>query len=119
VAEGWALSSGDCDDSDPDVVAPVTWYEDVDGDGWGDAASAQTGCAPPEGAVLEAGDCDDGDPSVAQDCGDEGTYSLPDEVPTVEGKPPEPDFGFGCSTGPRQAPWLVLLLLAWRYRFQR
>jgi hypothetical protein len=129
-AEGWASAADDCDDSDPDVTGPVTWYQDADGDGWGDEASAEAGCAPPEGAVLVAGDCDDGDAAVASDCEGEGGPGLPpEEQPTDVVKPPEPDFGFGCATGslrssslpsrPRPSWWLLMLGLAVLYRFQR
>ena len=58
----------DCDgavDEDSAVDAP-TWYADVDGDGYGDAASTTAACSQPSGYVgsAAASDCDDGDASV-------------------------------------------------------
>lgn len=46
----------DCDDNDPNVGATQTWYEDVDGDGVGDASSSVQDCTPPSGYVATAGD---------------------------------------------------------------
>lgn len=55
----------DCDgviDNDPDVLAHLTWYQDSDGDGFGDAAVSQVACAQPSGYVDNDDDCDDADP---------------------------------------------------------
>ncbi len=41
-----------------------SWYEDLDGDGYGDDATEMETCAPPSGYVTLGGDCDDGDPSI-------------------------------------------------------
>ncbi|MFH1466914.1 MAG: MopE-related protein [Pseudomonadota bacterium] len=81
--DGYA-SSVDCDDDDPNVHPGATeacngvdddcdgevdeagatgeaaWYADADGDGYGDAATAQTACEAPSGYVADATDCDDG-----------------------------------------------------------
>lgn len=81
----------DCDDADPDVnpdaaercgdgvdndcdgrvddrgVGNVTWYQDLDGDGFGGPESPQRGCpgrAPEVGLVEQGGDCDDDAPGV-------------------------------------------------------
>ena len=61
------------DGADPDAVAP-TWYEDVDGDGFGDDATAVLACGPPPGFVATGGDCDDGlaavNPAAVESCND-------------------------------------------------
>ncbi len=80
--EGYGATDGDCDDADasayPDAVelcdsadndcdgsvdedAPgaTSWYEDGDGDGYGDAASSTTSCDAPAGYVADATDCND------------------------------------------------------------
>ncbi|MFH1462987.1 MAG: MopE-related protein [Pseudomonadota bacterium] len=88
--DGWVEQVGDCDDENPDVhpeaeevcddvdddcdgetdergaTGEVRWFQDADGDGWGDATAWQTACAPPSGYVGEAqtGDCDDDDASI-------------------------------------------------------
>jgi hypothetical protein len=51
----------DCDGvvDGPDPVDPQTFYEDGDGDGFGDLASPLLACSPPEGWVADASDCDD------------------------------------------------------------
>ncbi len=36
-----------------------TWYEDLDGDGYGNDSTAVDTCAPPSGYVTLGGDCDD------------------------------------------------------------
>jgi len=56
----------DCDgtvDEDDAVDAP-TWYEDADGDGFGDAATGIVGCEGDVGDVTDATDCDDTDPDI-------------------------------------------------------
>ena len=78
VEEGLAEQQGDCDDSNPaihpgakdpcdgvdddcDGVNPTesTWYEDSDGDGYGDLGSTASSCDAPDGFVVDATDCDD------------------------------------------------------------
>jgi hypothetical protein len=51
----------DCDAivDEPDAIDVVAWYADVDGDGFGDALSAQLACAAPANHVADATDCDD------------------------------------------------------------
>ncbi len=53
----------DCDDltdeEDPDLTDLDTWYADADGDGFGDADTSVTACAPPSGYGTDATDCDD------------------------------------------------------------
>ena len=73
--EGWAVEPGDCDDADatehPSAEPPCScllgdewrsWYEDVDGDGYG-VGEAIEQCAGPDGTASAAGDCDPDDPS--------------------------------------------------------
>ena len=74
---GFELCNGlddDCDGvTDPDTAADVaTWYNDGDGDGYGDAAITSLACAAPTGTVADATDCDDGDvgayPGATETC---------------------------------------------------
>jgi len=62
----------DCDDDDPTIPAALTYYQDLDGDGFGDATVAQTVCVPDPGFVTDNTDCNDGDPEirpgVLEDC---------------------------------------------------
>jgi len=44
--------------------APLTWYRDADGDGYGSDAEPQAACDPPLGHSALGGDCDEGDPAV-------------------------------------------------------
>jgi hypothetical protein len=83
--DGYLSDASDCDDADNDVYpgAPDlcdeedsdcdtrvdedgggTWYEDRDGDGFGDAEL--DACERPEGAAEQGGDCDD-DPLTGAD----------------------------------------------------
>ena len=57
----------DCDQQiDEDAVDAWVFYEDLDGDGWGNTQVELLECAPPpmEGWALMPGDCADDDPSV-------------------------------------------------------
>ncbi|MBI5537237.1 MAG: putative metal-binding motif-containing protein [Deltaproteobacteria bacterium] len=79
-AGDWTTNSGDCDDNDaarypgnPEVCdgkdndcdgatpepGQTTYYQDADGDGFGNPSVSQTACAVPAGYVTTAGDCDD------------------------------------------------------------
>ncbi len=60
----------DCDDDDPSVAPDFTFYQDLDGDGFGTGAQIAEGCVPPPGFTTQNGDCDDLDPQVfpGQDC---------------------------------------------------
>jgi hypothetical protein len=93
---GWVSDATDCDDGDatvspgaeercdevdddcdgtvdePDAADAPTWYDDLDGDGYGDAAVATVACDAPAGAIADASDCDDGaagvNPGAAEVC---------------------------------------------------
>ncbi len=89
--DGWAVDV-DCDDSaaavypsaeeacngidddcdgEIDETAPTTaWYADVDGDGYGDDASAESGCDAPDTAVFVGGDCNDADATIVPGASD-------------------------------------------------
>ncbi len=60
---------GDVDDADAslDPSTHSTWYEDADGDGWGNAAMSVDRCDALTGFVATAGDCLDIDASVNPD----------------------------------------------------
>jgi len=57
----------DDDDSSVDTSTGATFYDDGDGDGFGDPAQASEACDAPEAAVSDGTDCDDGDPAVNPD----------------------------------------------------
>jgi len=68
---------GEARDSLCDIGAyecTTIWYNDSDGDGYGDAATSITACAQPSGYVTNATDCDDTDsanyPGAVEVCGD-------------------------------------------------
>ncbi|MBM4367436.1 MAG: FG-GAP repeat protein [Deltaproteobacteria bacterium] len=52
------------DDDDPDVSDPATWYEDGDGDGFGDAGRSVAACDAPTGYVSGDTDCDDASAAI-------------------------------------------------------
>jgi hypothetical protein len=87
IPEGYVTNSFDCDDSsdaiNPDAeevcdnldnncdneidnnpTDPLSFYMDMDGDGFGDAAELQEACAAPEGYVENQDDCDDANDTV-------------------------------------------------------
>lgn len=45
-------------------AAPVTWFRDRDGDGYGSDAEALQACDPPLGFATAGGDCNESDPNV-------------------------------------------------------
>lgn len=55
---------GYVDDQDPDVTGEPTWYQDVDGDGYGVANVTTVGCSRPQGYAAKAGDCGPSDNTV-------------------------------------------------------
>lgn len=66
----------DCDGETDEDQGLTTWFQDVDGDGFGTAATALSACVAPTGFVSAAGDCDD-DPAV---CGASCSPALTAEV---------------------------------------
>jgi hypothetical protein len=88
ACEGFeVMTGGDCDDGDPEAYPgaeevcdavdndcdgdvdegatdAVDGWQDADGDGYGDGATAVEGCAGSEGFATNADDCDDGDAAV-------------------------------------------------------
>ncbi len=54
----------DCDGSTDEDATFVTWYADVDDDGFGDAADSVSACAAPSGFVSTSADCADSDADV-------------------------------------------------------
>lgn len=82
---------------DSSACEAVTWYQDADGDGYGDASVSETSCLRPAESVTNATDCDDADPTtypgapelcldgVYNDCEDlDGAAA---EAACVEGEP--------------------------------
>ncbi|MBD0822683.1 MopE-related protein [Aestuariibaculum marinum] len=75
--DGYVLNSSDCDDTDPDInpsaseipsngvdencdgVDIYLWFEDADGDGYGNPEVSQQALEQPTGFVSNSSDCDD------------------------------------------------------------
>ena len=56
----------DCDGTvdEDSAVDTSTWYQDVDGDGYGRSTFVISTCSAPSGFVADSTDCDDGDSSI-------------------------------------------------------
>ncbi len=54
----------DCDGQTDEGVVVSTWYQDADGDTYGNPAVSQSNCAQPVGYVLNSTDCNDGNAAV-------------------------------------------------------
>ena len=52
----------DCDDKDPEINSRTIWYEDLDGDGFGNASISIIQCTQPENFVRNDLDCHDRNP---------------------------------------------------------
>jgi len=52
------------DGQDPTLVDGETWYQDADGDEYGNTDVSLVRCGIEDGYVHASGDCDDGDPDV-------------------------------------------------------
>ena len=93
---GYALVYGDCDDTNANYHVATTFYRDLDGDGYGSAASGtQLTCIPSAGYVVSSNDCNDNDSSIKpganeicgdgidNDCDGQIDESLPPAKPTL------------------------------------
>ena len=58
---------GIIDDDDPMLETDIVWYEDNDGDGFGNPDSITNSCIIPSGHVGEAQDCDDTNADIHPD----------------------------------------------------
>ncbi len=59
-------SDNDCDGfvDESDATDAVDWYDDDDGDGYGNPNTAMTECNAPSGMIADGTDCDDEDPAI-------------------------------------------------------
>ena len=73
-------ADNDCDgDIDEDASDQLTWYADIDGDGYGDADSTTAACSQPSGFVSDSADCNDSNeainPGVEEVCDEPTDYN--------------------------------------------
>jgi hypothetical protein len=54
----------DCDGQIDEGAVPVNWFQDADGDGFGNPAVSQLSCAPPPGFVANNQDCNDNNAAI-------------------------------------------------------
>lgn len=67
--DGLTEAEGDCDDEDASVGA-LRWFEDLDGDGYGNNAVTASQCEPIEHGVLVPNDCNDTSATIHPDAGE-------------------------------------------------
>ncbi|XOV93646.1 MAG: Ig-like domain-containing protein [Bacteroidota bacterium] len=56
------IAGPDCDDSNPIINPETVWFEDVDGDGFGNSLVSVVACLQPTGYILDGTDTDDTNP---------------------------------------------------------
>ena len=73
----------DDDDDTLDTSTASTWYDDSDGDGFGDADTSTLSCDAPSGTVDDDSDCDDSDgevnPDATEVCNDPSSGAIDDD----------------------------------------
>ena len=57
--DGLTEQLGDCDDLNPDIIGPQTFFKDGDDDGFGDPTESLEDCVQPSGYVTNSDDCND------------------------------------------------------------
>ncbi len=62
--DGYFAEVDDCDDSDAEINPATVWYQDLDGDGFGNAVVSIAGCVQPVGYVMDSTDFDDNDANI-------------------------------------------------------
>ncbi len=89
LPSGYAADSGDCNDANADInpgavevcdeidnncngtvdedLPTATYYQDADGDGYGNSSISTIACQAPAGYVANSGDCDDANAGVNPD----------------------------------------------------
>ena len=80
----------DCDDYNPNIGGPLSWFPDSDDDGFGDTeAEPDLSCDPLDGYTLNNGDCDDTtaavNPSVIEGCGTDVDLNCDGTVEEIDG----------------------------------
>ncbi len=102
--------TADCIDgcpNNPSLIAPVAWYQDSDGDGFGNVAVFVIACNPPTGYVGNSTDCDDTNgnvhPGAAEACNgiDDNCNGIVDEAVDTDGDGTNDCFD-GCPTDPNK-----------------
>jgi hypothetical protein len=56
--------SSDCNDNDSTASVVITYYQDFDGDGFGNVGAPMMNCGQPAGYVSDSTDCEDSNPTV-------------------------------------------------------
>lgn len=80
---GYVANNTDCNDTNPLVLGPLTYYFDEDEDGHGDPNVTLMSCIPPSSKyTLVHDDCDDTDPAVwlSAPCDDQDPASIGDMI---------------------------------------
>ena len=94
------------DDEDDPVEGATTFYEDLDGDGYGSDSTTEA-CEPPSGYVEVDGDCDDTDAAVHP-----GAAEIENDGIDQDCKASEPPDCRGCASGTERGRTGMILLVA-------
>ena len=105
----------DDEDDDLDLTTASTWFDDLDGDGFGDPTAESLACAPTERQTDNNTDCDDTNsaihPDSAEVCNgedDDCDELIDDDDPSVDGSTARPWYADNDSDGyGTSALWVV------------
>ena len=85
----------DCDGEIDEDLDTMTYYQDMDGDGYGNADVIEVSCMMPQGFVLNSDDCDDNDPNINIDATEIPNNGIDEDCDGLDGPSSVHELG-GC-----------------------
>ena len=112
VCDFWNMDEN-CDGTwnGADAEGATLWHPDEDGDHYGDAATGQEACEPPDGWVEDGSDCDDADGGIHPETyGGEECDGVDEDCDGVVDDHCTKDEGCGCTSAGASGGWALVLV---------